>query len=334
MIKKHKGLILLVVGAIGLFALNYNHFFGGTDKEADQYSDISLESIGSGYQSDKIVVEIKGGVLNPGIYEVDPDLRVGDIVAIAGGLTEKADTSEINLASRISDEMLIVIPEVNETVVEDVIETSIVRIVVEIKGAVEFPGVYILYDNSRIYDLIDASGGLLEDADITGIELARELEDGESICIPEIEEEIIVEVEEEVPEKEIYVEIAGEVIRPGVYLVAESTSVKDLIYKAGGVTVNCDLSRINWDLVLVLGARIYIPSYEDADEVLDDSSLININKANLETLITLPGIGDILGQRIIDYRAEFGEFLTIEEIMNVSGIKESVYAQIKELITV
>ncbi|HPJ24361.1 MAG TPA: ComEA family DNA-binding protein, partial [Bacillota bacterium] len=97
---------------------------------------------------------------------------------------------------------------------------------------------------------------------------------------------------------------------------------------------NCDLSRINWDLVLVLGARIYIPSYEDADEVLDDSSLININKANLETLITLPGIGDILGQRIIDYRAEFGEFLTIEEIMNVSGIKESVYAQIKELITV
>ncbi|HOO44334.1 MAG TPA: ComEA family DNA-binding protein, partial [Bacillota bacterium] len=135
-------------------------------------------------------------------------------------------------------------------------------------------------------------------------------------------------------EKEIYVEIAGEVIRPGVYLVAESTSVKELIYKAGGVTVNCDLSRINWDLVLVLGARIYIPSFEDADEVLDDSSLININKANLETLITLPGIGDILGQRIIDYRAEFGEFLTIEEIMNVSGIKESVYAQIKELITV
>jgi len=54
----------------------------------------------------------------------------------------------------------------------------------------------------------------------------------------------------------------------------------------------------------------------------------------LEELSTLQGIGQILGQRIIDYRAEYGDFLSIEDIMNVSGIKTSIYEEIKESITV
>jgi competence protein ComEA len=80
---------------------------------------------------------------------------------------------------------------------------------------------------------------------------------------------------------------------------------------------------------------ILIPSKTPGSaEVVSNEHLININTATLSTLTTLPGIGDILGQRIIDYRAEFGPFQTIEEIMNVSGIKTSVYEQIKTRIKV
>ncbi|MDO9581100.1 MAG: helix-hairpin-helix domain-containing protein [Bacteroidales bacterium] len=61
---------------------------------------------------------------------------------------------------------------------------------------------------------------------------------------------------------------------------------------------------------------------------------MNINTAGLEALMTLKGIGNILGQRIIDYRAEYGFFLSIEDIMQVSGIKDVVYAQIKDYIIV
>ncbi|MGE4379252.1 MAG: ComEA family DNA-binding protein, partial [Candidatus Izemoplasmatales bacterium] len=87
---------------------------------------------------------------------------------------------------------------------------------------------------------------------------------------------------------------------------------------------------------LVLGSVVFIPSEitDDYRPIDFDSELININTASLEELQTLKGIGEILGQRIIDYRNEFGDFNSIEEIQFVSGIKTTVYEQIKDFITV
>ena len=65
----------------------------------------------------------------------------------------------------------------------------------------------------------------------------------------------------------------------------------------------------------------------------EETTAININTADLDTLMTLSGIRIILGRRIIDYRAEYGDFAAIEDIMFVSGIKESVFAKIR-MITV
>ena len=57
----------------------------------------------------KVVVDIKGMITNPGVYEVEKNSRVNDVIALAGGLLEGADTSKINLAKIVEDEMTIII---------------------------------------------------------------------------------------------------------------------------------------------------------------------------------------------------------------------------------
>jgi len=327
--RKHIGYLVLGLGIIGLILANFSDLISTNDATAANFGETIYTTTDDLSISNMVIVEVKGEVAYPGIYQVNEELRVGDVILIAGGLTLNADTTTVNLAAKIRDEMIILIPQA-ETITTNVEAIDIVRIVVEIKGAVQNPGVYNLYKNSRVYDLIEASGGLMDNADTSGVDLARLLIDGESITIPEMVDNNTYQEEA----REIYVSIIGEVISPGTYLVSEDYTVKDLIYLAGGVTINCDISKINWDVVLVLGAQIYIPSYDDEATVTQYSSKININTADLEALITLPGIGNIIGQRIIDYRSEYGDFLSIEDIMKVSGIKESIYEQIKDLITV
>jgi competence protein ComEA len=76
------------------------------------------------------------------------------------------------------------------------------------------------------------------------------------------------------------------------------------------------------------------PTKPDGNSPIENTNKININKATIDELDSLPGIGYIIAQRIIDYRAEYGPFESIEDIVRVSGIKESVYAQIKEYICI
>lgn len=66
--------------------------------------------------SKKVIVDIKGMINNPGVYEVDSNLRVNDVIELAGGLKEGADTSNINLAKLVSDEMTIIIYSTEEVI--------------------------------------------------------------------------------------------------------------------------------------------------------------------------------------------------------------------------
>ena len=78
---------------------------------------------------------------------------------------------------------------------------------------------------------------------------------------------------------------------------------------------------------------IYRPGEAAADTTPSEKK-VNINKASAEELMTLPSIGEVRAQRIIDHREEYGPFTDITEIMDVSGIGQGIFNQIKDLITI
>ena len=150
----------------------------------------------------------------------------------------------------------------------------------------------------------------------------------------------------------VIVHITGAVRTPGIVKLPEGARIEDAIDKAGGLTEDADISDVNLAYVLEDGIKIKIPtiSEEKNEEIIISSSgegivekeisnnsenkIININKANETDLQTLPGIGASLAGRIEEYRNSNGKFNEIEDIKNVSGIGESKYENIKNLICV
>lgn len=127
----------------------------------------------------------------------------------------------------------------------------------------------------------------------------------------------------------IQVEIRGAIHMPGVYEVVEDTTLASLIGYAMGVHPAADLQALNLTTPVSNGVKYVIP-YKNQDET---TLKININQATLEQLMTLPGIGKVTAQKIIDYRVQSGPFMRIEDIQLVSGIGAQTFEQIKALIT-
>lgn len=160
---------------------------------------------------------------------------------------------------------------------------------------------------------------------------------------PKIIEPLIETPAEQVTFYKVY--ITGAVKNPDVYQVEEGSIVKDLLDKAGGATEDADLIACNLAYRVHDGEKIVIPfknaqnqsTTPSANTSMSDGSSqtkININTATLEQLMSLPGIGEVKGKAIIDYRNKNGEFKSIEEITRVSGIGTKTFEQIKDLITV
>lgn len=152
----------------------------------------------------------------------------------------------------------------------------------------------------------------------------------------------------------LYVFITGCINNPGVYELAEGARVYELVELAGGFTSEADSGYLNLAAYLSDGEKIIVYSVAetatitfgadhsqglDADGNVSENAgenkgLINLNTAGKETLMTLPGIGEAKAEGIIKYREENGGFSSIEDVMNISGIKEGAYEKIKDLITV
>ncbi len=132
----------------------------------------------------------------------------------------------------------------------------------------------------------------------------------------------------------ITVHICGEVYFPGVYDVYSGSRIYEVVKQAGGFTKDADTVAVNQAKEVSDGEQIYIPSIKETEENDAKPSLIDLNKANAEQLCTIPGIGQVKAKQIIDYREKNGNFHKIEDIMNISGIKEGLFEQISPYITV
>ncbi len=138
-------------------------------------------------------------------------------------------------------------------------------------------------------------------------------------------------------EEKIYVYVCGHVREPGVYVLSEDERICDALDKAGGVTDDANLCALSQAMKVTDGQTIYVPGIDE--ETVDafvsneeDDGLVNINKASEEELTSLPGIGSSKASDIINYREEHGFYNSIEELMNIPGIKEGVFNKIKDKI--
>lgn len=141
---------------------------------------------------------------------------------------------------------------------------------------------------------------------------------------------------------EVVVHVAGAVSSPGVYTLPADSRVDDAV-RAAGATADADLSQLNLAQKLADGQKITVPAAGETPAPADnaapsDSSqsgaLININTATQEELESLPSIGEVRAQAIITYREEHGGFRTIDELKEVSGIGDKIFADISPHVTV
>lgn len=154
-------------------------------------------------------------------------------------------------------------------------------------------------------------------------------------------------IRNEINTDKIVVHIEGEIVSPGVYELNKDSRIFDVIDMAGGLLEEADCKKINLAKRIVDEEYIYIPNKNDEDvefqyrnnlsmtsNTIENTNLININRANIIELKELSGIGDVLANRIIEYRNEKGEFKSIEELKNVSGIGDKKFSDIKDKVTI
>ena len=146
------------------------------------------------------------------------------------------------------------------------------------------------------------------------------------------------EPEEEAPAR-ICVYVCGEVRNPGVYELEAEARAAAAVEAAGGMTEEAAESWLNLAEHLTDGQKIEVPSREQEEKLKEEaleaqSSLVNLNQASAEELTTLRGIGESKAEDILKYRETHGGFQTIEELMQIPGIKERVFEKIKDQITV
>lgn len=144
----------------------------------------------------------------------------------------------------------------------------------------------------------------------------------------------------------VYVHITGAVKKPGVYIFDEPPRVIEVVEEAGGFTKDAVKSGVNQAEIVEDGVQIVITSKRDAKkkaqsgkaggtgEPSAEDSRIDLNTATKEELMTLPGIGESKAVSIVAYRETNGNFKKIEDVMNITGIKDGIFEKIKDRIKV
>lgn len=171
-------------------------------------------------------------------------------------------------------------------------------IYVDVKGAIKHPGVYKVPNGKRVGDVLSLAGGPLEGADTTQINFAHKLEDQMVIYIPK---------------------------------VGESSPIENTVGVSGSDDKS-DQNEANSAAEKISSAQTQTDSTSQ-DQGGNDGK-INLNTASKEQLMQLTGIGDKKADEIIAYRQQNGNFKTIDDLKNVSGIGDKTFEKISSQITV
>jgi competence protein ComEA len=141
----------------------------------------------------------------------------------------------------------------------------------------------------------------------------------------------------------LLVHVVGEVHKPGLYRLPEGSRVADALERAGGARRKAALAFVNLAAPVADGQQVVVPRRGDSLPVAGSvpgsgatpglpAQKVRLNSATLEELDTLPGVGPITAQKILDYRTEHGAFQTVDELDAVPGIGPTRLAELKPLV--
>ena len=158
------------------------------------------------------------------------------------------------------------------------------------------------------------------------------------MAAPEIVQDLVIPMQETVT-SEVIVNVAGKVTNPGVYKLPMGSRVVDAIALAGNQLKGVDISDINLARLLVDGEQILVgtpptAAAKKAAAKISTSNPLDLNRATAAQLDTLPGIGPVTAQRILDYRSKVGRINSVDELKKISGLGGAKFEEIKNLLRV
>ena len=133
----------------------------------------------------------------------------------------------------------------------------------------------------------------------------------------------------------VIVDVTGAVRRPGLYRLPEGSRVADALERAGGPTRKAFLEAVNLAAPLADGQQVLVPRKAATGVALPATSTagpVSLSAATLEQLDTLPGVGPVTAQKILDYQAAHGPFRSVEELDAVPGIGPATIEELRELV--
>jgi competence protein ComEA len=144
------------------------------------------------------------------------------------------------------------------------------------------------------------------------------------------------------PAARVVVDVVGAVRRPGLYRLEQGSRIADAVARAGGATGKADLAQVNLAAPLADGEQVVVPKRGGAAGAAGASvgpggtgtasGPVHLSTATLDQLDSLPGIGPVTAQKILDYRAKHGAFSSVDELDAVPGIGPSRMDQLRDLV--
>ena len=144
------------------------------------------------------------------------------------------------------------------------------------------------------------------------------------------------------PAARVVVDVVGAVRRPGLYRLEQGTRIADAVARAGGATGKADLSMVNLAAPLADGEQVVVPKRGPAGAAAGAGAAgagaaattgpVHLSTATLEQLDSLPGIGPVTAQKILDYRAQNGGFASVDDLDAVPGIGPARLEDLRDLV--